>query len=157
MMKRQLAAVVVGGLAVALLVAGCGSSSSASDEPLTKAQYVKKANAVCTTYGKRVFAEVGAYLKKHPARKTPSEAQSSGVMGSVVLPGLASEVEALKALPAPRGDGAQIEAMLAKLEAGLAEGETDPTHFFSSQKSEFSRGVKLAQAYGLKGCGTLIL
>jgi hypothetical protein len=158
--SKHLAAFLAGLAVLPFLVAGCGGGSSSSDETvakLTKAEYVKKASAICAANGRRMGAALTSYTKKHPLGKNAGEAQADELIEAVALPGFRAEVEELQDLPAPRGDEAQVEVMLAKFEAGLEGGEEDPASLFVSAKSEFAKGTKLAEAFGLSGCGRLFV
>jgi hypothetical protein len=70
----------------------------------------------------------------------------------VLIPGIEAHIAKLQALGAPRGDRAQVEAMLAALQEDLEAGTADDISTFEQFSSQFDRFDRLAQAYGLDGC-----
>src|SRR2546423_7290369 len=154
--SRQLSMFVAGVAALALLVAGCGGGDETVAR-LTPAEYAKKAEALCAKGRARMAGDLQAFLARHDSvNGKRSPAQTAELVAEVVLPGLRSEVEELRSLPIPHGDGRHLELMLSKLARGLAEGEADPVGFFHANKSEFSEfseGWIMAREYEVDECG----
>jgi hypothetical protein len=149
-------AALAGVTALAIALAGCGGGGDASAEtPLTKAQFVKQGTKICAEEGERIGEEMATYGETHNLNVPTGSPKAEQLTEEVLLRGFRGEVEALEELSPPRGDEAQVEAMLAKFQTGLEEGEEDPAILFT--KSEFPKGTKAAEQYGLKGCGTLFL
>src|SRR5216110_2170571 len=95
---------LLGGLAVAsLLLALPGCSSG--PPPLTKAEYVTKANAICKTFNQRLDAALGS-------ASASNRGDVARTFDTALQLGLAQENE-LKALVPPKEDEATVRAMFA--------------------------------------------
>jgi len=155
-MSKRLS-MLVGVVALASFATSCGGGED--DEGSTKAQYVKEANALCTSTAKEIGAEFTAYLKDRQLTEngTATQADLEKALGEVVLSGFRSQVAELEELAVPEGDEPEVEAMFAKFDAGLEDGEENPGDLFGSPDSQFAQARGLAESYGLKTCGTLSL
>jgi hypothetical protein len=104
---KQLIVLVAAVLAAALVVTGCGSSDS-----ISKAEFVKKADAVCKKGEEAVRKDFGAFAETHENVKKPTEADYAELVDAVVVENVEKEVDDLRALGAPEGDEGKVEAML---------------------------------------------
>jgi hypothetical protein len=136
----RLTAVLIGVLALAAIAAGCGSGGS---DPLTKAEFIEKADAICTQARNRIKKESAAVTK---------EAQGAEVSEKIVLPNVQIQAEELRDLEPPEADEDQIEAMLDRLEAGVEKGRQEPESLLSAD-SPLIKANEMAEKYGLKVCG----
>jgi len=169
-------------LAIALIVVGCGgggssssdgsSSTSGSDgssssseggggaSSISKAEFIKEADGVCTAGKKQVESEYAAYLKKKGIKeinpKTSSrpeaEAQATEVIETIAIPALRKQLDTIKALGVPDGDE-QVSGYVAAVEKGIKEGEGEPVALFASADKVFAEADKLADEIGFKVCG----
>jgi hypothetical protein len=141
---------VVIGLVLAGLLAwtsGCGGGSSTTAS-LTKKQYLKQAQEICEK-GEREQLELAAqYLKKHPGSEEEDMISSAGI------PPLQKQIEKLKALPAPEGDEAKIEAFIKASEEALKEGEANPQDLLNSRSNPFDKPNELGKEYGFTNCAS---
>jgi len=135
---------------------GSGGSSGKGAAPsggLSKAEFVKRANAICEKQKKQSLAKMGAYVKKHKGGSGGANAALIvEAVKAVFLPGLETQVEEIRALGAPPGDEAQVEGFLSALEEGVegaSEASGSPTAAFGKS---FARSAKLAREYGIDGC-----
>jgi len=143
---------IVGALILLLGLAGCGSSSSSSSTTssvpatgITKADFVKRANAICVkgnAESKAAAAKLGA---------NPSEGQIVTFVRSTEVPAVQAQIEAIRALGAPPGDGAKIAKMLALAEHAVKEVKIQPT-VISSGIDVFAGFAQIAHPYGLTSC-----
>ena len=149
-------------LAVALIgVAGCGSSSSSSStsstaaQALTKAEYVKQGNAICTASRVKRQAAFTAYAKAHHLNNNsaPTKAQATQLVTTLVIPSIQATISAVKALVPPSSDQAQVTAMLAASQQDLDRAKQNPAQLVTSG-GNFSHSGKLLHAYGLTSCAT---
>jgi hypothetical protein len=147
---------LAGALTVAGLVGGCGGGSDEATASLTKAQFVKKANAICDKAEKRIQSELGKLSKQYennpPTTKAANVAAQAAIAEAVVLPARRLEAEEITDLGAPSGEQDRIGAIVAALEAGLKEIEADPTKAAEAGASTFGEAWDLTRAYGLYGC-----
>lgn len=132
-----------------------GGGSNPADEGIetasvSKAQYVKQANAVCAKFREARIKELDAYREDNP------ESLKEGFVGSlqdVYVPSMEQQMAALRELGAPRGDERQVEAIVVGFEDWLDEvkefeGKTPPPEL---QKG-IVRAGNLATKYGLEEC-----
>lgn len=137
--------------AVALLLApiSCGSGGAESTSSLTKAQFLRKANAICAKYNPKMTEDLGAYLDKHAGSRHRSEAIEDKAAAEVVLPFRKKEVRLLRALGTPTSDEKYVDEMLTAWEEGIERGEEDP---HSLRRNAFSKSFSMGIHYGLKKC-----
>jgi hypothetical protein len=149
-------------VAIALVAAGCGSSSdtTGSTEPaesgLTKAEFVKKGNAICAAGNKEIeeqFAEFGKE-EKLSEKSPPTEAQSKKAAETILIPTIGGELEAIRNLGTPEGDEGEVDEILSAAEEGLEKGEEDPVALIEEEGGDpFEKADELANEYGLTVCG----
>jgi hypothetical protein len=153
---RQAMAVLAGIVAIAMISGGCGSEGdSATTASLTKAEFIEKADAICSKTGERYKAKVAVFAKKHGLNdyEQPTKAQREEVMTAVILPALSAEAEDLDRLGAPEGDEEEVEAIVEGIEGAVERAEDEPGSVFEKGSGSFKKVNKLARAYGLEICG----
>jgi len=150
---------VLGVLIAAAILAGCGSDSSsgasATDEaaaPLSKAEFVKQAGAICQQGLKKKDEAVSAALKEQTeqAQGAPSAQETVKLIEETVLPAYSNTVDQLSQLGAPKADGAKVEKMMGEFETALQAVEADPAK--ANKTNPFASADEAAEAYGIKGC-----
>jgi len=137
-------------IAIALAVAGCGGGGGdSSTTALTKAQYVKQANAICKKGQQEREAAVNELAEEVKPGANAGELPKAGLVEAVTPP-LAAMVEELAALPAPEGDEAEVEALVEAFEKPVEEIEEDQNAVFEGElfKEADAKSVK----YGLEDC-----
>jgi hypothetical protein len=147
-------ALLVGVLALPLLVAGCGGDDSSSGPTISKAVFIKKADAICTGGNKRMEVSFAHFLEKNKNIKHPSKADFEELVGKVVVPNLQREIKEIRALGAPDGDEDKVDGFLTALEEGLETAEGNPQVAVSSSQAVFGISSRLAKEYGLEVCGS---
>jgi hypothetical protein len=166
---KQLAALFAGVVAIVLIVAGCGSSSGSSagtgDEittsSISKAQFIKKADAACEKGEKQIQVGIGALgAKKARERESegeenpePTEADYAELIDLVVAPNIENEIDEIRALGAPSGDEDQIKAFVDAREESIEIAERAPKLILRNSGKMYEQSDKLANEYGLKDCG----
>jgi hypothetical protein len=144
-------------LIVGLVLAACGSSNdnSTSTTAITKAEFLKKGNAVCKK-GNRQINQVANQTftkKKYPNGPPPKSAEVKFATDTVI-PSVQSQIDGVKALGAPTGDGAQVKAIVDSAQAALDKAKADPTVLLQNGKNDpFTKSNQLTKAYGLTACG----
>jgi hypothetical protein len=162
-MGKRAVALMACGLVAALLVAGCGGgddgdpSAAASDAPpISKAEFIKKADAICQEVNQKIVNEGTATLQK--ALKGSGESLHEAeveVIATVTLPLLQEEIDELRALGAPSGDEDRVDAFVDLSQKVIDEGKADPERYQHKQVSfqhPFEQAEKLAKAYGVSSC-----
>lgn len=151
--------------AAALLLAGCGGSSgqtSAAAPPpiplvrasaLSKAQFLKRADAVCTEGAKRLELEFRQYLRS--IKFVPSRSEILRHAGQFFDrfqgPSNERQLAGIRALGAPRGDERKVTAILNAMQDAIAAARRDPAAYFYGG-DPFGHAYKLAALYGLRNC-----
>jgi hypothetical protein len=146
----------IGGIAVAVVLlgvgVGCGGGSGDTTSDITKAQFVKKADAICADFGKKrtAAAEKEFNSKLAEAGELDSELKELGekLLHESLIPLLNEQQEELESLGAPAADEEKVESMMDNL--GKAIGEMEDAEFEDvvggDQLDPFE---KEAETYGL--------
>jgi hypothetical protein len=142
----------------AVLLAGCGGTSgstgsvTAKTGSLSKAQFIKQADAICAEQLKQADTAVREYLTKNGLKPTTHDisAHESEVV-EAFLPAYQQEIDQIRSLGAPRGDVKQVSAILTALQWNVDEGKAKPAKFLS-QEGRFATPAALAKDYGLLEC-----
>lgn len=137
-------------LVVGLVAAGCGEDSSTAS--ITKAQFVKKANAICAKVGQEVVSDFASYAKENKNLKTPTEADYADLVDAVMTPNIEKEVTELEALGAPSGDEDTVEELIDSRAATIEKAEAEPSLLLNESDELFAESSKLATEYGLDEC-----
>lgn len=156
-MVRQ-AAVIVGALAIAMILAGCGGSSGddegTASAPIGKAEFIRQADALCTKGGEETEAEFVSYAKEKKVAKGKAlnQAQSEEVIQDIVVPALRQQVSDLRALGVPTEDQAQVNGFLDEIEVVLDKAEEDPKAAVKVLGEEIAKADQQIAGY-FKVCG----
>jgi hypothetical protein len=150
-------ALTIGTLAISLIVAaGCGGGgddSSTTANAISKAAFVKKADAICQKGSERMAAGFGKYLKKSEVTH-PSQAVQEKLVVKVLIPSVRQEVKEFQALGAPSGDEDRVAEIVRALEEGVETAEGNREAVTSSSDVVFGIASRLAGEYGLEVCGS---
>ncbi len=160
-MSKRLAALLFGALAIAVVVAGCGSSSNESSSSITKAELIKKGDAICAKAEKKNEGEFEEFAEENglSEKKEPTEAQNEEIATSILLPSVSGQLEDIRALGAPEGEEEQVDEILETVEGEVEEAEAEPSLLFEAEEekggeSPFASGNRMAREYGFKVCGS---
>jgi hypothetical protein len=143
----------VGVVAAICIAAGCGGSGGSEEEaasaPLTKAQFIKQADAICANAVEDREAAAEAWRKEQPAgsAETPNEIEQG--LKEVIAPALQQQAEDLEALAAPAEDRTEVAHMISTLASAGQMMEQEPKEAFQSSIPKFEREAK---DYGLESC-----
>lgn len=158
-MSKRLIVALFGVLAIAVVIAGCGSSSNEeSTSSLTKAEFIKQGDAICQKANDQNEGEFEAFAKENgiSESKAPTEAQEEEIATGILLPSISGQLEGIRALGAPEGEEEQVNEILETVEGEVEEAEAEPAVLFEEEKgaeSPFAEGNKMAREYGFKVCG----
>lgn len=158
-MSKRLIATAVGVLAIALIVAGCGGSSSddstTSTASITKAELIKQGDAICQSGNKEIEAGFEEFAKENGLEENqePSEAQAAEISETVLLPSIQKQIDAIRALGAPSGEEEEVSKILDTVEEEIEAAEEEPEALITTNTTPFKQGNELAQEYGFKVCG----
>ena len=149
-------AALAAGTALVLAAAGCGGGAkSATDKASTtppapsaptRAQYVAKANAICTaTNGP--LAATALKLASHPSR-----AEAEHIIATSFIPEIKSQLTKIQAIGTPDGGQATVATMDRLLAGDIAKIEKDPA---LAGPAAFHDFAQVAHGYGLTACAPL--
>jgi len=135
---------------------GVELTASASPEAFMeyiRAEFVKKADAVCKQRERRIRHDFLAYVSEHRKElEEPTEENFSDLADAILAPRIEQEIDEIRSLGAPKGDVQQVEAILVSLEKGIDEGDGKPRAMVEDTADLFAESGKLAGRYGLKLC-----
>lgn len=144
------------GLVIAVGFAlGCGSGedeATSADEapPLTKPQFIKQADAICTQAIKERERAVNSWMKELPGGDAEAQASIDKAVVQIVPPLLHKEVTRLEALSAPKGDEATVAEVIDLLvEVKNSVAREYPNNYTPDGFGQFQNK---ATAYGLNVC-----
>lgn len=131
-------------LAFVALMASCGSDDSA----ISKAEFVSKANALCTSFSETIS-------KPDVALEPGStEEQVTTFITDVLVPEFTNTINAIRGLGFPSGDEIVLEEMLAEAEEVLGEIAADPAGTLKMSESPFTSVNIKFKDYGLTVCAS---
>lgn len=115
--------VVVAALTIGAFAAGCGDGGdSTASASVTKAQFVKKATAICADRKKRWEAKVASAKKEFEAEDASlDEEGAEELVSSSLLPLMKEELEELEDLGAPAGDEEKVSKILEARSEAIAK------------------------------------
>ena len=150
-------AVLLGAMAGALLIAGCGSSSDTTESTasISKAAFLKQGNAICKAGNEEINEGFEKFGKENNLQnKEPSEAQFEEITETILVPSVSKQISGVRALGAPEGEEGEIDEFLTNAEEALEELEEEPSLAGAEGKEEpFFTVNKEAAALGLTACG----
>lgn len=146
-------ATVLMALGVLLLLAGCGGGGD-STSALTKARFLKKANAICAKGTKEFGKGDAAFWARHGGPgSNASQALTNELQLTVALPIRKEELRQIRALGLPQGSERRVEQMLAAWQAGIKKGEEEPASLDSGGPAyAFYKSYSMGIDYGLVKC-----
>lgn len=140
---------------------GSGESTSAGGKaagqaaPLSKAQFIQRADAICkkdlSEYSRKAFAYIEAN-NLQSASKSEQRAALTEIVHSILIPNLERQIARIRALPAPEGDEAEVASILAAMEKEIAKGAHEAPRLLNSA-TPLGEATKSAEAYGFTACG----
>jgi len=133
-------------VAALLAVAGCGGSDDSAEGSLTKAQFAKRADLICSNAASEQYKNAGLYLREHP------EADEAEMIEPVAIPPLEKQLKELEELGLPREHEAEAEAFLQEFEEALGELKKDPEVAVSPGGNPFDQANRLAEKYEYGDC-----
>lgn len=140
-------------LALAAGISSCGGDDDGGDlttSSLSKSAYAKKVNGLCAKGTDAMLASMRNYGEENAAA-TQRETAIKAIQAAVP-PVLRSQEEKIRALGAPSGDEATVEAYLASLERVIrAVEQRKPADIFELQEA-LTLANDAAGAYGLERC-----
>lgn len=133
-------------LTLALLIAGCGGSS---EEPLTKAEFVKKGNKICQEATQTREKEVDELTERFNPNGDQEAFREEAVIS--LLPTYQGAAEQIGDLAAPDGDEERVEEIVSAMNEAAEKVEANPQTATISNLP-FRQANQAAEDYGLNAC-----
>lgn len=148
----QRSTTVLASVAILALLLGCGSSES--DETLTKAEFIKRGDAVCTQANKQSAERYSSLAKQNVSNGSKRSVEEEGIeVGEEVLvPNAEWQAEGLAELSPPEGDETEVDAIVSSIEEGVKQANADPSSFYGKDYP-FDEANRLMRDYGFQVCG----
>jgi hypothetical protein len=150
--------VVAATVAALLLAIGCGSSSdpevTVQTGSLSKAEFVKKADAICEAARTEFIAKYSAFFKAHESdlgNKQKEEELLSEMLETLLAPNVEGQVKQISTLGAPQAYVPEVASFLNELEKRLEEGRDEPFGL-TATPYPFKKAENVAAKVGMKGC-----
>ena len=143
------------GILVGLLVVGAVAGCGGGDEShLSKAQFTKQAEAICTSAYKERQKQ-GQFALDHPDKagindKSPNASEELVV--KVALPPVIKMTEELEELSPPEADEETVEAFVDALNKEIENFEEDPNAALIAGRSAYANASKIANELDLESC-----
>jgi hypothetical protein len=154
-LSKNLALVLVGVVFAVLVGSGCGdgeadSGADSASAPLTKQEYIAKAENVCLQAGK---AASGRFQALQKSNEDLNEAQlMPRASEEVLVPSMEEIADELQSLGPPAGDERQVDAFLTALQQAIDDASGRKITSFQQFSEPFQRYNKLIEAYGFENC-----
>lgn len=129
---------------LAVVWSGCGGSSDAA---LTKQEFIEQADAICAKADKEQTSALELLGKSLTGNPSSAKNQERIVKGGLVP--VQQEAEEIAELSPPKGDEAEVAAIVEGIEEAVKKTEADPSH---ANEATFAPVGKLAAKYGFKAC-----
>jgi len=155
-------ALVFGVLAVAAILTGCGDGEDANGQTaITKEEFVKQANAICSNTRRRIEAEFAAYGRSGEAKEAEEAQQANELTGDeaaarvgekILIPAMRQQLEELRSLDVPSESEDRAEALLGAFGEGIKKAEARPERAARDGTEAFGKSGRLAGEYGIESC-----
>ncbi len=139
--------------ALAVFSSGCGGGAdgaTAASQPLTKAQFIKKASAICASEEERKKAGLRPLVKPGVGVFGADEKELEKMVAKVINPLYEEMIAELAALNPPTKDKQEVAAIVHKFEKYLAISEANPSLLV--HRDPFGYADEAAAKYGIEGC-----
>jgi hypothetical protein len=144
---------------IALFLAACGAAdyeattTPPEPTPISKHEFLREADRICLNGDSQIEAIGDDLYTDAPPGERPSPGEVRRFALNVVVPRIQSEIDAIRALGAPKGDEREVEAILEATRDGIREVRADPEGLVDGPPAGFKRAGDLSQRYGSRECG----
>lgn len=132
-----------------VVVAGCGGGE---DDTVTKAEFVREANAVCKEAEDAKNRRLDSAFKLVSEKQGIDPNEEQKLLFDAALPPLNQMVQELADLGAPEGEEEKVEAIVGSFERQVEAIEADPQGAMEGEVGFFREANDLSKKYGLEAC-----
>jgi hypothetical protein len=143
--RKQVLGSIVGAAVIgALIWTGCGGGG---EDSLTKAEFTRKANTVCSKWQQARDQRYPAASSKF-APLTSTTNKEKAIL--YIMSPYEATIEDLGELPPPAGEEKKVETLVKAMEEAMARTRREP--LMTSKKAFFKKSNELVDSYGLEEC-----
>jgi hypothetical protein len=137
-------------IALTLTAVGCGGS----DSDLTKAEFLKRGDAICREINKQRDAAIRAYAAKiGRPQQPPSRLAQLGIVTEAALPPIEVEARKLEELGLPSEEEAKAQAIIDGLRSAVEKTRARPASVLGKARTgPFAEVSELAEEFGFQTC-----
>ncbi|HEV7482893.1 MAG TPA: hypothetical protein VGO13_07325 [Solirubrobacterales bacterium] len=163
-------------VALVLIAGGCGGSDSGATRedtglppqertaspfkegtgPLSKAEFIRKADRICSKADDTQDNQARAYREAHlkELNELSAVAAEEKLIRLFILPSAVEQIKAIKALGAPKGERKEVKKIMVGLEVAVKKARKNPFAIEDENpsKNPFRVVDDLARAYGFLYC-----
>ena len=103
--------------------AGCGGGDS---ETLTKAQFIRRADAICVENSENLIEPINEYMARHANSSLSKNELTAHAVQQTMLPQFQTQVDQIRNLGAPAGDEKEVRVKSGCNLTPFRRFETDP-------------------------------
>lgn len=131
---------------------GGGNEAPVHSSSLSKEEFIAQAGAICTKEKTAGLEAMGEYVKQQPGVAGAAKIELIGeALQKVFLPAVQRQIDQIRALGAPEGEEAEVEAFLSALQEAVDQaGQGTPAN--GQFAKDFASSAELAHEYGLTAC-----
>jgi len=157
-MKRKLAGAVIT-VAAAVLAAGCGGDGGDTEtdaaEPLTKAEFITRADQICGATQQQIQAAATRLRNIGSKSGTLAVPIVAQFLEKTSVPAYEAMLGKLRALQPPPADEKAVDGYVAAVAGAIDSVKADPVKYSkNSSPDPFDTANSRAKAYGMKVCGS---
>ena len=138
--------------AIALVgLSGCGDDSDdAAGATITKAEFVKRATAICKARGDEIRKKGAKVLAD---TEDLSQSKAATALVAVSVPAFERELRELSELEAPAGDAGSLDAVFDEIRETINRLKKSPGVVRNYPNYPYRHSEQAAAAYGIPACG----
>jgi len=135
-----------------MVTAGCGGGSSSHS--LTKAEFLRKGDALCKKIndGRSAAIQIAFAKARKQGRLPAAKKVTEEIYVSALLAPLEQEADELSELGVPKGEEDEENAIVEGLEKAIEKSKKNPDRAFRPNADPFSKVAKRAKEYGFEVC-----
>jgi hypothetical protein len=132
---------------------GSDSNAESSSPPLTKAQFVQQANAICLENTGDILGPIEQYMSSHAGSGESKAELTADAVREALLPKFQKQIDEIGALGFPTGDEREIEDFLESMQQAVDSlNSQQKLDLFTDLDEAFTSAKTRAEAYGLTEC-----
>lgn len=121
--------------------------------PLTKSEFIAKADEICATSATATEKKIATQFPDLATSTKAPSASDLKKLVKVIASGVTSELNKIKALGFPKGDEAELNKIISSAKKELKALIKKPSLLLSDSANPLNQSSALAASYGFQTCG----